>query len=368
MLNSSNFSIASGQVKQVEFIGKNIWATGLSFQGTEVGGLSGITYDAENKVYYAISDDRGAKSPARFYTLKIDVSQGKLNQGGVSLIKVTTLKNENGQAFPTGITDTEGIAIGNKDTIYITSEGNIHQLIPPFVGEFYSDSGKMIRKLSIPKKFLPSQNSLQGVRNNLAFESLTITPDKKTLFTATENALVQDGTVAKPGNSNPCRILQYNLFTNQPEKEFLYQTEPITPILNITGRFASGLTDLFAMDNQGKLLSLERTFHGWGFTILLFQVSLENATNIQGIDSFLAIDLQKIKPVKKKLLLDLRTINTAVDNIEGLSLGPLLSDGNPSLILISDNNFNVLQRTEILAFKIYVRGNRERGTGNSKIP
>jgi len=354
MINSNSFSIASGQVNKVEFIGKNIWATGFSFQGTEVGGLSGITYDAENKIYYAISDDRGAKAPPRFYTLKIDLSQGKLNQGGVSLIKFTTLKDENGQVFPAGLTDTEGIAIGNRDTIYITSEGNIHQLIPPFVGEFYLDSGKMIDKLSIPKKFLPSKNSPQGIRDNLAFESLTITPDKKTLFTATENALLQDGTAAKPGNSNPCRILQYNLLTNQPEKEFLYQTEPITPMLNIAGRFASGLTDLFAMDNQGKLLSLERTFHGWGFTILLFQVSLENATNIQGIDSFLSIDTQKIKPVKKKLLLDLRTINTAVDNIEGLSFGPLISDGNPSLILVSDNNFNVLQRTEILAFKIYV--------------
>ncbi len=32
-----------------------------------------------------------------------------------------------------------------------------------------------------------------GIRNNLAFESLTISPDQKTLFTATENALFQDG-------------------------------------------------------------------------------------------------------------------------------------------------------------------------------
>jgi hypothetical protein len=172
------------------------------------------------------------------------------------------------------------------------------------------------------------------------------------LFTATENALIQDGSEAKPNTSSPCRILQYNLVTKQLEKEFLYQTEPVTPLLDISKHFASGLPDLLAVDNRGNFLSLERAFTGLGFYIALFQVSLEEADDIHNIDSMKQADTKNIKPVQKKLLLDLRKLDVLLDNIEGLTFGSKLPDGQPSLILVSDNNFNSLQRTQILAFRL----------------
>ncbi|MCC5643317.1 esterase-like activity of phytase family protein [Nostoc sp. CHAB 5824] len=342
------------EVTSIEFIGEATLAKGLTLQRTEVGGLSGITYDAKNNLYYAISDDRGQKANARFYTLKIDLSKGYLQKGRVVPVSITTLLNENGQIFRPGGSDTEGITLTNKPTVFISSEGDAGKSINPFIKEFSLSSGREIATLSIPNKFLPDKSGKQGIRNNLAFESLTITPDKKHLFTATENALIQDGVAAKPNIGSPCRILQYNLFNNQPEKEFLYQTEPVSPFLNLTGKFASGLPDLLALDNQGHFLSLERSFTGLGFAISLFQVSLEGADDIHKIDSFLGVDSKNIKPVKKKLLLDLRTLDVLLDNIEGLTLGPKLPDGQQSLILISDNNFNSLQRTQILAFKIRI--------------
>lgn len=342
------------EISSIEFIGEATLPKGLIFKKTELGGLSGITYNAKNNLYYAISDDRGQKAAARFYTLKIDLSKGSLQKGGVIPVSVTTLLNENGQTLRPGESDTEGIALTNKATVLISSEGDAERLINPFIKEFLLSSGKEITTLPIPNKFLPEKSSQQGIRNNLAFESLTITPNEKHLFTATENALIQDGVVAKPKIGTPCRILQYNLLTNQPEKEFLYQTEPVTPFLNLTGKFASGLPDLLALDNQGHFLSLERSFTGLGFAIFLFQVSLEGADNIYNIDSLLAVDSRNIKPIQKKLLLDLRNLDVQLDNIEGLTLGPKLSDGQQSLILVSDNNFNSLQRTQILAFKIKI--------------
>ncbi|WP_203457586.1 hypothetical protein [Gloeothece citriformis] len=42
----------------LNFIGQSIVSTGTQYQGTEVGGLSGITYDPNLDVFYAISDDR----------------------------------------------------------------------------------------------------------------------------------------------------------------------------------------------------------------------------------------------------------------------------------------------------------------------
>jgi hypothetical protein len=350
----SNFASASLIISNVEFIGQATLPTGLSFQNTEVGGLSGITYDAKNNLYYAISDDRGDKAPARFYSLKIDLSKGKLTNKDVITVGVTNLLNTDNQSFPPTTTDTEGIALTNQDTVFVSSEGDVDKLINPFIQEFALASGKTISTLPIPDKFLPDPQKQKGIRNNLAFESLTITPNQKYLFTATENALIQDGTAAKPGIGTSSRILQYNLLTKQPEQEFLYLTEPVTPLFNPTGKFASGLPDLLALDNQGHFLSLERSFTGLGFTVFLFQISLDNATDIHSLNSIVKIDTDKIKPVDKKLLLDLRTLDVSLDNIEGLTMGAKLPDGQPSLILISDNNFNKLQQTQILAFKLKI--------------
>ncbi|QDL08624.1 hypothetical protein DP113_12570 [Brasilonema octagenarum UFV-E1] len=336
----------------IDFISSVTFPTDYTFKKTPMGGLSGITYDAKKQLYYTISDDRSEKAAARFYTLKIDLSNGTLTNDKVVPLGVTTLLNESSQTFPTGTIDSEGITLTNHETVYISSEGDNLKQITPFLKEFSLSSGKVLNTLPIPNKFLPDKSRKQGVRNNLAFESLTITPNNKSLFTATENALIQDGPEAKPKVSSPCRILQYNLLTHKPEKEFLYQTEAVTPIFNFSPKFASGLSDLMALDNQGHFLSLERTFSGFGFSIALYQISLEGADDIHNIDSLLAVDINKIKPTKKELLLDLRKLNVALDNIEGLTLGSKLPDGQLSLILVSDNNFNRLQRTQILAFKL----------------
>ncbi|MBE9004243.1 esterase-like activity of phytase family protein [Fortiea sp. LEGE XX443] len=348
-----NFSSNAIEISSIDFIGEATLPKGLSFQKTEIGGLSGITYDAKTNFYYAISDDRGQKAPARFYTLKINLSKGFLKNDGVVPVGVTMLLNKDGQNFPPRATDTEGIALTNKDTVFISSEGDVDRLINPFIQEFTLSSGRTITTLPIPKKFLPNKSGKIGVRNNLAFESLTITPNHQHLFTATENSLIQDGSVAKPNVGTPCRILQYNLLSQQPGAEFLYQTEPVEPLFDITGKFASGLPDLLALDNQGHLLSVERSFTGLGFAIFLFQVSLADADDLQNIDSLLT-NSKNIRPVTKKLLLDLRNLDVALDNIEGLTLGPWLPNGQRSLILISDNNFNSLQRTQFLAFQVKI--------------
>ena len=73
----------------------------------------------------------------------------------------------------------------------------------------------------------------------MAFESLTITPDQKTLFTATENALFQDGLDVTTTTGTRSRILQYNLVSGQPEKEYLYITDAVAEAPNP----ATGFTD-----------------------------------------------------------------------------------------------------------------------------
>ena len=157
------------QVPVVELISEARLPTGLIYQNTELGGLSGITYDEKNKVYYAISDDRSQKADARFYTLKIENSPVRVNPD----IAVTTLLQKSGDPFAPGTLDPEGIALSDRGTLYISSEGDRDRNIPPFIKEF-SLNGQQLKTLTIPEKFLPDPDNQKGVRNNLAFESLAI--------------------------------------------------------------------------------------------------------------------------------------------------------------------------------------------------
>ena len=335
----------------VDFLGQATLPAGFSFKGTELGGLSGITYDPNRHVYYAIADDRSKKAPARFYTLKINLKES-LKDGDVVPIDVTTLLDETNQPFAADSLDPEGIALTNKGTVFISSEGNAERLIEPFIKEFSLSSGRQLQTLTVPSKFLPTASHKRGIRNNLAFESLTIAPNQKYLFTATENALIQDG----PGgtkSSSPLRILQYNLQTCQLEQELLYIIQPVAAPLKFLGNLSSGLVDLLALDDRGHFLSLERSFNGLGYTIQVFDVYTEGATDIRDIDSLSAVDISTIKPVHKQLLLDFRTLSkVTLDNIEGLTFGPQLPDGRQSLIVVSDNNFQSTQHTQILAIGI----------------
>lgn len=341
-------AIASTSGQQPEFFGQGLLGTGFTFKKTEVGGLSGISYDLEKKVYYAISDDRSSKAPARFYTVEIDFSKNSFSEENITFIDVTTLLDEKEKPFPKFSLDPEGIAF-TGNSLFIASEGDVNRQIPPFIKEFSLD-GKYLRSLPLPEKTLAKPNG--GIRNNLAFESLTLTPDKKSLFAATENALTQDGEEATLTTGSPVRILRYDLNDYQPQEEYLYLTEPIAAApTSEGGLMTNGLVELLALSDR-HLLSLERSFSvGPGNFIKLFEVSLEGATNIKDIDS-LKERMPEISPVKKTLLLDLNNLGFALDNIEGMTFGPILADGRPSLVLVGDNNFNFFQVTQFLVFKL----------------
>ena len=62
-------------------------------------------------------------------------------------------------------------------SLFICSEGNANRGLPPFVNEF-TLAGFQFGSLPVPPKFLPTATT--GIRNNLAFESLTVTPDGRT--------------------------------------------------------------------------------------------------------------------------------------------------------------------------------------------
>lgn len=352
-------------VNGVENLGLVTFSTDTFFKETQVGGLSGIVYDKAQNFYYAISDDRSSINPARFYTLEINLSDGRLDSGDVSFTQVTTLLDSQGNPFSTDSLDTEGIALTENGSVYIASEGEARPDIPrltnPFVNQF-SLSGQQLSELPVAEKYFPNQNGTTGIRNNLAFESLTMTPDGRYLYTATENALAQDGSVATLTDTSLSRIVKYDLTTGQVVAEYVYEVEKVgnNPIPD--GSFATnGLVELLAIDNNGTLLALERGFStGVGNTVKLYQIQTQGALDVSSFDDLFwetentrfAID----SPVKKKLLVDFQAdLGITPDNLEGLSLGPVLADGRQSLIVVSDNNFSATQTTQFIALGLDIQ-------------
>ncbi|BAZ11824.1 phytase [Calothrix sp. NIES-4071] len=370
-------------IPNIDFLGQTIIPTGFIPEGTAgtvngrptpLGGLSGVTYDAANNRFYVISDDRSQFGPARFYTFT--TNPNTITSTGATFTNVTPIKDASGNFYPELSLDPEGIALTNKDTVFISSEGEVNpsagRVTNPFVNEYSLTTGQFIRSLPVPRKFLPvvqdtnangnidaGDTQTAGVRNNLAFESLTITPDQKFLYTATENALFQDGAVATTTNGTRSRIIQYNLVSGQPEKEYLYNTDAVAAPSNPTTAFnTNGLVDLLALDSRGTLLALERSFStgapGTGNTIKLYEITLQGASDISSFDSLNNLSgdkLAAIRPVEKRLLLNLDDLelSTGLDNVEGLAFGPKLDDGRQSIVLVSDNNFSSTQFTQILA-------------------
>jgi hypothetical protein len=343
--------VAAGAAPTLEFLGEEILPTGLQFDGTEVGGLSSIAYDAAADRYYVISDDQSVIDPARYYTFALDVADGNLDPGDVVVTDVTTLLDAAGLPFAAASLDPEGLALTKEDELVLTSEGIAARLIPPWVRLFGLD-GRQREDLPVPLAFIPDAiPQTRGVRQNLGFESgATVGPY---FFTASEGALVQDGPAAGLGVPSPARLLRYNLETGRPDRQYLYWTEPIAePPVPPTNFAVNGIVELLPLDKH-SFLSLERSFSvgapDTGNTIKLFTVELSGVQNVNGRES-LAGQLGSIEPARKTLLLDLDDLGIPLDNVEGMAFGPHLADGRRSLVLVSDNNFAPAQFTQFLLF------------------
>jgi hypothetical protein len=342
--------------EKLRFIGDQNFPTGEKFKETELGGLSGLVYDKESNKILAISDDRSAINDARFYEFDLKLDDKSLK---VTPTEVVILKNKDGKPFKKGTIDFEGITFLNGD-ILVSSEGWINREppMPPEVFQF-TRLGAYKNNLEITAKFLPikDKENKNGVRDNFAFEGLTTSPDGKTVWVGTEEALNQDDRTSAPSYASTIRLIQYKDL--KPTLEVAYQLEKV-PSIKVAGLVVgeTGLSDMLAID-ENNFYSIERSFMPLArkVVIRIFKNSInEKTTDVSKMDSIKGL---KIKTVDKVLVADLEdfvSLMTAnfqtLDNVEGICFGPKLSNGHSTIILVSDNNFSKFQRTQFLAFEI----------------
>src|SRR3954449_39037 len=160
-------AIAKPPVDDLQFLGQAIVPTGTTFRGTTVGGLSSITYDARRGVYYALSDDPSQFQPARFYTVALDLRDGRLSDGDVAFQGVTTLLAPDGRPYPPSSLDPEGLVLTKDRRLILTSEGLPNNLIDPFIRRYALD-GSFLGSLPVPPEFLASADHTTGGRANPA--------------------------------------------------------------------------------------------------------------------------------------------------------------------------------------------------------
>lgn len=334
----------------LRFIGLQTIDSAATFDGTRIGGLSSIDYDATTGQFVAVSDDRSQFAAARFYNFTLAYTSTGFT--GVTPVRTTVIQRPAGGAFPAFGVDPEALRRSPTGSYVWTNEGDASGANPlqnPTIREMNAD-GSHVRDFAVPAKYDANTGTTTGIRNNLAFESLAFSPDGATLYAATEAALKQDGPAATLTNGSTARIVRFDAATGAPTAEFAYQVDAVAQAPVPANQFAvSGLTELLALSDT-SFLAVERSFSvGAGNTIKIYQFDLGGATDVAGIASLTS---GGFTPVAKTLVADLGDLGFAIDNVEGITFGKTLENGRRSIVVVADNNFTPGLATQVLAFEV----------------
>ncbi len=330
-------------------------AGGTQFKGTLVGGLSGLDHDPATGLWYALSDDRSRHAPARCYVLRLP----PIADGQPLLpewVDVITLRRADGQPFARQQVDPEALALrpgadGAPPTLLWASEGNIRTRQPPALYESALD-GRLLRQLPLPAHLREVGRLRRGPRNNQALEGLALTPDGRHAWAAMEGALLQDHAAARPGQPpGPCRITRFDLASGRADRQIAYlpEPEPFGPAMP-HGVADSGVVSI-VMHGAHRMWVLERAWSlATGISVRLYEADLDAASDTLRNDRLQA---GRYQPAPKRLLLDLRHSGLPhIDNFEAMAWGPSQPNGQPTLVMCSDDNFNPLQVTQFVGFEV----------------
>lgn len=350
---------------RLRLIGETTLPHRMDFQGTTVGGLSGIDYDPATGLYVLISDDRSILSPARAYTARLPLTTTGL--GTPQLESVTLLRNAQGTLFPNHrqaratdeVPDPEAVRWLPGGHVLWASEGWVHRGMGPALHESRMSDGQLVRTLALPPMFTPQPGAGTGPRDNLAFEGLALTPDKRTAWVAMENALLQDGPSPRVGaEGGPCRITAFDLASGQAVRQIAYVPDAIPargPLPGLTPPVVyadNGISEILMQDDH-HMLVLERAFVlGQGMSLRLYRIDTRAASDTLGLDRLQPGNHQS---AAKTLVADFATLGlTQLDNTEGMTWGPVLLDNGRrirTLVVVSDDNFRSAQITQFAAFE-----------------
>lgn len=344
-----------------EYLGQWRLPHGMTIDGTVVGGLSGISYSPDRDLFYTISDDKSEHGPVRFYGVQLKLSDNGIEDG--QIVGTHLLLDETGRPFRPGEVapgkpglspDAEGIAVdGPRQRLYWTSEGSIvdstdgrwGDVLQPWIRIAGLD-GKHQGEIPLPAGSTFSMDRTGGPKPNGVLEGLSLTPDGRFLFTAMEQPLYQDGPNADEDRAALIRITKFDVESNKLVAQYAYQVERAAPRTGL-----NGVSDILAL-SESSLLIVERAANlPEAVAVKVYRADVGPATDVAATPS---LDGLAVTPMAKSMAIDLNANREIVplDNIEGITLGPVLPDGRQSVVLVSDDNFQPFEVTQFLAFAL----------------
>ncbi|MCW2118734.1 esterase-like activity of phytase family protein [Flavobacterium sp. 7A] len=330
------------------------------FKKTVVGGLSSIDYDAKNDLYYFICDDRSIYNDARFYTAKIPFKSNQIDS--VAFQNVVTLKNEKGvsysnwEKYPDSSIDPEELRYNPKTKSVVWSSEGARVIAKDF--SVLQNPSLQIAKLdgSYSTAFaLPSNLNMQkddrGPRSNGVLEGITFDTKYRTLYTNIEEPLYEDGNNATTTAGGVIRIYKYDVKSKKNTAQYAYLLDPIATEPTPKNGFAVNGISTIQYYSKNQLLVVERSYSvgKQACTIKVYLCDLSKASDVKNLTS---LQNQDFTLATKKLILNMDDLGIFIDNIEGVTFGPKLSNGKQSLLFVSDNNFSDKEKTQILLFEV----------------
>ena len=315
-------------------------------------GLSGLYYDRQSATLFAVSDLSRA-FPPRFYAFDVELGERSLRVTPRALHAFR-------EGTPSGLLedfDAESITGDGHGGFYVGTENSFDrptQTVPRIL--HVRADGLFTGALQLPDAYLPAvEPAPRGTRSNLAFEGLAISPSGRWLTAIVESPLYQDGAEPSFEHGASVRLLRWDLTAGTEPVEYAYPVEPMPrPSRGTPAGGNNGVSELVSLDDP-RLLVLERAYvplvEGRGRnTIRIFEAMLPDAGAAPGappplLSKHLILDLDDIVP-------QLEPDQQSLDNMEGMTLGPDLPSGEPTLLLVSDDNISSEQRTLFLAFRL----------------
>lgn len=342
-----------------------------------IGGLgSALAYTGVADFYLATPDRGPADGTTtytdRAYVVRVELRRNPAVPGGYlvqpRVVGTLILRNEDGDrltgnagAFDSTNSpgslrfDPEGVRAGAcGGRFYVSDEYG------PFVYEF-GPTGRRIRSLRLPNKFLIDLPSVDGVveltgnvagrQSNRGMEGLAISPDGGKLFGIMQSPLIQDGAV----DSTNSRV-----GTNDRIIEIDVETGAVREFLYVMDSRSNGVSEILAV-NDHELLVLERDGRvgAAAVTKKVFKIDLTGATDIRALSRLPETGVPAgVFPVAKALFLDLLDPAYGIggaatpEKFEGLAFGPDLADGRRLLLVTVDNDFAAARPSLFYAFAI----------------
>jgi len=353
---------SSESVKQLKYLHTYTVPFNLQYKETTVGGLSSIDYDEKSDMYYLVCDDRSAINPARYYAAKIKIGQQKIDT--VIFTNRYFMLDQGGKTYPGikenpfRVPDPEGMRyIPAGRNLVWSSEGersfraNDTILNNPAI-YLINKAGMWKDSFRLPANLIMSAEE-KGPRQNGVLEGMSFTNDFRFLMTNVEEPLYEDGPRAAPErNQAMIRFFEFDTKTKKPTRQFAYELEPVAHLPNpANAYYINGVPEFLYIGND-QLLVLERSYSTGRIpcTIRIFLADYKHATDVSSLPSLKNKDAYE--PMKKTLLLNMDQLGIFTDNIEGITLGPVLPNGNRSVILVSDNNFSPAQQSQFMLLEL----------------